>query len=169
MSHQSSQDRTSLDVPRSNVAGPYGSLGKGPGGSSPYHQLDAHDPRSSSTQSLIESLPDVDHTDKRILLVIYIHGFVGNDQSFRSFPAHVHKYLKLSLSDTHAVHSKVYPRYKTYKSIDVARDNFSRWLEPHESDRTDIILVGHSMGGLLGGDVALMVSLKCVRMSKPPS
>jgi hypothetical protein len=39
----------------------------------------------------------------------------------------------------------------------VARDNFSEWLAPHESPTTDVILVGHSMGGILAADVVLMV------------
>ena len=87
---------------------------------------------------------------------MYIHGFYGNDQSFQSFPAHVHNCLSSLLSDSHVIHSKVYPRYKTYKAIEVARDNFSAWLEPHESPTTDVILVGHSMGGLLAAEVVLM-------------
>ncbi|KAI0445483.1 hypothetical protein F4803DRAFT_156214 [Xylaria telfairii] len=114
-----------------------------------------NDPRTSSTQSLTPSLPPYEEIERRKLLVIYVHGFMGNDTSFQSFPAHVHKHLKLALSDSHVVHSKIYPRYKTYKSIDVARDNFSQWLEPLESPQTDIILVGHSMGGLLAADVVL--------------
>ncbi|KAI0600383.1 hypothetical protein F4775DRAFT_545606 [Biscogniauxia sp. FL1348] len=122
------------------------------------HGLYAHDPRSSSTQSLVPSLPDYEEVERRTLLVVYIHGFMGNDTSFQSFPAHVHKYLKLALSDTHVIHSKIYPRYKTYKAIEVARDNFSRWLAPHESPKTDVVLVGHSMGGLLAADVVLMPS-----------
>lgn len=89
--------------------------------------------------------------------MIYIHGFMGDNTSFQSFPAHVHNYLQNALQDSHVIHSKIYPRYKTYNAIDVARDNFSRWLEPHESETTDVILVGHSMGGLLAADVALMV------------
>lgn len=92
---------------------------------------------------------------RRILLVIYIHGYMGKDSSFRSFPAHVHDLLKLSLG-SHAIHTKIYPRYKTYRYIDVAAENFSRWLEPHESPDTDIVLVGHSMGGLLAADVVLL-------------
>jgi len=48
-------------------------------------------------------------------------------------------------------------RQKMDKAIEVARDNFSAWLEPHESPTTDVILVGHSMGGLLAGEVVLMV------------
>ncbi len=120
-------------------------------------KLDASDPRTSSSQSLIA--PAVEFDTRRSLLVVYIHGFYGNDQSFRSFPAHVHAFLTELLSETHIVHSKIYPRYKTYRAIRVARDNFSTWLEPHESPTTDVILVGHSMGGLLAAEVVLMVRL----------
>ncbi|KAI8623690.1 hypothetical protein F5Y19DRAFT_350776 [Xylariaceae sp. FL1651] len=118
-----------------------------------------NDPRTSSTQSLTPSLPRYEEVERRKLLVVYIHGFMGNDTSFQSFPAHVHQYLKLALFDSHVIHSKVYPKYKTYKSIEIARDNFSRWLEPHEGPKTDVILVGHSMGGLLAADVVLMPSV----------
>lgn len=125
---------------------------------SPEPQFTWHrgDPRTSSTQSLVPSFND-EHDDRRILLVVYVHGFMGDNTSFRSFPAHVHNYLREALADSHVIHSKVYPRYKTYKAIEVARDNFSKWLAPHESDRTDVVLVGHSMGGLLVADVALLV------------
>ncbi|EKJ68047.1 hypothetical protein FPSE_11858 [Fusarium pseudograminearum CS3096] len=121
------------------------------------------DPRSSSTQSLLpdtsldnHTTPHGDFLGRRKLLIIYIHGFLGNDQSFRSFPAHVHSLLANLLADSHVIHSKIYPRYKTYRSVDVARDNFSEWLRPHESPTTDVILVGHSMGGILAADVVLM-------------
>ncbi|KAI2473849.1 hypothetical protein F4781DRAFT_6059 [Annulohypoxylon bovei var. microspora] len=116
------------------------------------------DPRSSSSQSLIPSPTEQNDSGRRTLLVIYIHGFMGNDSSFQSFPAHVHRYLKLALVDTHVIHTKIYPRYKTYKTINVARDNFSRWLAPHESPTTDVVLLGHSMGGMLAADIALMPS-----------
>ncbi|KAI0166985.1 hypothetical protein GGR52DRAFT_584830 [Hypoxylon sp. FL1284] len=123
---------------------------------SPYSFGAPDDPRSSSSQSLVPSPSERQDSGRRKLLVIYIHGFMGNDSSFQSFPAHVHRYLRLALSETHVVHSKIYPKYKTYKSINVACDNFSRWLSPHESPTTDIVLVGHSMGGLLAADVTLM-------------
>jgi alpha-beta hydrolase superfamily lysophospholipase len=57
------------------------------------------------------------------------------------------------------VYSKIYPRYKTYRAFHVARDDFSEWLALHESPSTDVVLVGHSMGGLLAADVVLMVSI----------
>ncbi|KAI1847230.1 hypothetical protein JX266_006770 [Neoarthrinium moseri] len=123
-----------------------------------YTNLHAHDPRTSSAQSLAPSIPDTGEQPTRTLLIIYIHGFMGNDSSFQSFPAHVHKYLKNHMPRTHTIHSKIYPKYKTYKAIEVARDNFGRWLNPHESDTTDVILVGHSMGGLLSADVVLKPS-----------
>jgi pimeloyl-ACP methyl ester carboxylesterase len=143
MSGQSS-GRSSLELPDQE------------GMSNVYPHWRSWDPRNSSSQSLAPTLGD--SNGRRTLLVVYLHGFMGNDSSFRSFPAHVHSYLKEALEETHVVHTKIYPRYKTYKSIDVARDNFSKWLEPHESYTTDVVLVGHSMGGLLAADVALIVS-----------
>ncbi|ETS75790.1 hypothetical protein PFICI_12734 [Pestalotiopsis fici W106-1] len=116
----------------------------------------AMDPRLSSTQSLTPSIIDTRQGPRRRLLIIYIHGFIGNDDSFHSFPVHVHRYLRQKLASTHAIHSKIYPRYKTYKAFHLARDNFSEWLALHESPSTDVVLVGHSMGGLLAADVVLM-------------
>ena len=115
----------------------------------------AQDQRSSSTQSLVPSESN-QQNDRRRLLLIYVHGFMGNETSFRSFPAHVHNLLTVLLVDTHVVHTKVYPRYRSKKNITVARDNFSAWLEPHEDATTDVVLLGHSMGGLLIAEVALM-------------
>jgi pimeloyl-ACP methyl ester carboxylesterase len=152
----------SLQVPGSQTPSPGFSppsgaaLGKG----TVYPDWKDADPRSSSTQSLAPSEGDDvgEVGGRRTLLMVYIHGFMGNDTSFKSFPAHIHNYLKEALADSHVIHSKIYPRYKTYKAIDVARDNFSSWLVPHESPTTDVILLGHSMGGLLAADIVLIVS-----------
>lgn len=89
------------------------------------HSWSAQDPRSSSTQSLVpeQALQD----GQRTLLLIYIHGFMGNETSFQSFPAHVHNLLSVKLSHTHDVHTKIYPRYKSRKAMENARDDFSKW------------------------------------------
>ncbi|PNS17947.1 hypothetical protein CAC42_3906 [Sphaceloma murrayae] len=113
------------------------------------------DLRRRSTDSLRPPHPD-EQRQRRKLILIYIHGFQGNERSFKSFPAHVHNIVTAMLSDSHVVHSKIYPRYRSKKHITIARDDFSRWLRPHESDKTDIVLFGHSMGGLLSAEVALM-------------
>ncbi|KEQ73729.1 hypothetical protein M436DRAFT_45720 [Aureobasidium namibiae CBS 147.97] len=123
-----------------------------------YPSLSHNDPRSRSTQSLLPS-PSDEQGDRRKLLLVFIHGFMGNETSFQSFPAHVHSLVAALLSETHTVHTKIYPRYRSKKKIDFARDDFSRWLRPHEGPTTDVILLGHSMGGLLCAEVALIPSL----------
>lgn len=85
------------------------------------------DPRSASQTSLV---PVGDPT-KRTLLVIYIHGFMGNETSFQSFPAHLHNLLCVTMDPLgYLVHTKVYPKFKTRHNILVATENFSQWSAP---------------------------------------
>lgn len=88
--------------------------------------MSSQDPRSSSTQSLIPD-PNLENTGRRRILLVYIHGFMGNETSFRSFPAHVHNLVSVTLADTHVVHTKIYPRYRARYSLEQARDQFSAW------------------------------------------
>lgn len=80
---------------------------------------------SSSTLSLGPS-ESSDH-GRRQLLLIYIHGFMGAETSFQKFPAHVHNLVTMALKETHVVYSKVYPRYKSRRALNIARDDFSHW------------------------------------------
>lgn len=82
------------------------------------------DPRASSTQSLV---PTETTRGRRKLLLVYIHGFNGDETSFRSFPAHVHNLLSVTLAETHVIYTKIYPKYQSRRTIEVARDNFSKW------------------------------------------
>nr|OQO24441.1 hypothetical protein B0A51_10160 [Rachicladosporium sp. CCFEE 5018] len=113
------------------------------------------DPRRLSTDSLTPHESNKQGGSRK-LLMIYIHGFMGNETSFRSFPAHVHNLLTVLLAETHVVHSKLYPRYRSKRNIRFARDDFSSWLEPHEGSDVDVVLLGHSMGGLVSAEVAIM-------------
>jgi len=122
-----------------------------------------HDGADESPSTL---LPQESGDGRRKLLLIYIHGFVGNETSFAEFPAHVHTIATERLAETHVVYSKVYPRYKTRDSIEFVRDQFSKWLGPHESANTDVILLGHSMGGMLAAEVTLLRSPGNLSVSK---
>ena len=86
----------------------------------------AQDPRSSSTQSLHP--PDNESGEgKRRLFLIYVHGFMGDETSFAQFPAHVHHNLAQSLQESHVVHTKIYPPYKTRHKVEEVREIFSNW------------------------------------------
>jgi hypothetical protein len=85
----------------------------------------SNDPRTSSTHSLV---PDQARShEQRTLLLIFIHGFMGNETSFQSFPAHVHNLVTVTLAESHVVHTKIYPRYKSRRAIEVAAEEFSKW------------------------------------------
>ncbi|KAJ5368389.1 uncharacterized protein N7496_008149 [Penicillium cataractarum] len=95
-------------------------------------------------------------TDRRRLLLIYIHGFMGSEASFHDFPAHIHDLVTGLLSEAYVVYTRIYPRYKSHGELQTAVSQFSSWLSPHEADDLDVILLGHSLGGILAADVALL-------------
>ena len=108
---------------------PYSSPSPPPSYSESQHpllSLPLPDPRSSSTQSLTPERTS-SKDDRRKLLLVYIHGFMGAENSFRSFPAHVHNLLTITMSESHVVHSKIYPRYQSRRPIQFATEEFSKW------------------------------------------
>lgn len=74
-------------------------------------------------------------TEKRRLLLIYIHGFMGSEASFHDLPLHVHDLLTASLTESHVVYTRMYPRYKSQGEIQTAVDQFSAWyaITPQEA------------------------------------
>ena len=129
----------------------------------PYASIASTDPWSSTPSFLSSetltpttSVPEASSVHRKLLLV-YIHGFMGTETSFRSFPAHVHSLLKTVLADTHVLQTKIYPHYQSRDALSVSRDALASWLAPHSNDpSTDIILLTHSMGGLFTADFALL-------------
>jgi hypothetical protein len=86
-------------------------------------------PRKNASSSTVSLGPSgIPQDGRRKLLLIYIHGFMGAEDSFREFPAHVHNLVANALADSHVVYSKIYPRYKSRRAMSAARDEFSEWL-----------------------------------------
>ena len=79
-------------------------------------------------------------TEKRRLLLIYIHGFMGSEASFHDLPLHVHDLLTASLAESHVVFTRMYPRYKSQGEIQTAVDQFSAWYVPTQKARSYLIL-----------------------------
>ncbi|KAJ5081499.1 hypothetical protein NUU61_009763 [Penicillium alfredii] len=117
---------------------------------------DMHSCANYSVSSLSLPRPGPQDTNKRRLLLVYVHGFMGSEASFHDLPAHLHNLLTSLLSESHVVYTRIYPRYKSHGEMRTAVHQFSAWLSPHEADDLDIILLGHSLGGIVAADVALL-------------
>lgn len=105
----------------------------------PLHAMSSRDPRSSSQQSLVPA-PEEQNTGRRTLLLVYVHGFMGNETSFQSFPAHLHNLLTITMAESHIVHTKIYPRYRSRYALEVARDEFSKWYDETQRCHSFVLL-----------------------------
>ncbi|KAF7322095.1 hypothetical protein MKEN_00733100 [Mycena kentingensis (nom. inval.)] len=92
--------------------------------------------------------------------LVYIHGFQGDHTSFQTFPKDLQTYLNAHilprLGAQLRIQSSLYPTYKSRKPIAEATSNFLGWLSTQPAG--PVILLAHSMGGLLAADVATHAS-----------
>ncbi|KAF4438414.1 hypothetical protein F53441_12802 [Fusarium austroafricanum] len=102
----------------------------------------------------------------RTLLLCFIHGFKGTDNTFHEFPYAVARELP-----NEKVESVVYPKYKTTGELAQASEAFLEWLKgqvmdirkkksekpwpPHDRD-VGVVLVAHSMGGFVAADTLFL-------------
>ncbi|KAI0168886.1 hypothetical protein GGR52DRAFT_581242 [Hypoxylon sp. FL1284] len=107
----------------------------------------------------------------RTLLLCFIHGFKGNDDTFRTFPDDLQERVASKLPD-HNVESIVYPKYETRGELGQCCVSFLSWLRekvmsvrkehaekpwpPHDRD-VGVILVAHSMGGFVASDTLFLI------------
>ncbi|ORX36872.1 hypothetical protein BD324DRAFT_651349 [Kockovaella imperatae] len=102
---------------------------------------------------------------KDLLLLVWVHGFKGNEVTFESFPDRI-KHLLETTHPSLKIVSKVFPAYQTRGELNAATLAFVDWLTSLvvelENDhgagggagKARIVLMGHSMGGLLIADAA---------------
>ncbi|KAI1846323.1 hypothetical protein JX266_007528 [Neoarthrinium moseri] len=102
----------------------------------------------------------------RTLLLCFIHGFKGDDDTFQSFPYDLKVQVAKKISDQN-VESIVYPKYETKGELAQSTEAFLTWLKervmevrkahsekpwpPNDRD-VGVVIVAHSMGGFVAAD-----------------
>ncbi|KAF7862755.1 hypothetical protein EAF04_007627 [Stromatinia cepivora] len=116
---------------------------------------------------------------KKTLLLCFIHGFKGGDDTFGSFPEHLRALVSHSLPKVN-VRAITYPQYETRGDLGECVSRFRDWLQekiidievknetpsPTVDPSVRTILIGHSMGGIVAADTVLAITSDKVIDSK---
>ncbi|KAJ3999566.1 hypothetical protein F5050DRAFT_1736965 [Lentinula boryana] len=96
-----------------------------------------------------------------LLLIIFIHGFKGDNDTFGKFPERLQHVLTETVPNS-TVECIIFPVYETKGNLNEAVVRFSDWLTELTvtkevahgggAGKAKIVLCGHSMGGLLAAD-----------------
>ncbi|TID18315.1 hypothetical protein E2P81_ATG06246 [Venturia nashicola] len=97
---------------------------------------------------------------KKTLLLVFIHGFKGGDDTFASFPSYLRVLLTHALPKI-SIEQVQYPKFDTRgdllqnKVIDleVANGTPSPTVDPS----VHVVLIGHSMGGIVAAETVLSI------------
>ncbi|KAI0420963.1 hypothetical protein F5X98DRAFT_371448 [Xylaria grammica] len=108
----------------------------------------------------------------RTLLLCFLHGFKGNDDTFRSFPEDLKAQVAKQLPEGDNVEAVVYPKYETKGELGQCSKAFLSWLKervmdvrkahcgkpwPPNDREVGVILVAHSMGGFVASDTLFLI------------
>ncbi|KAF2686838.1 hypothetical protein K458DRAFT_416175 [Lentithecium fluviatile CBS 122367] len=107
---------------------------------------------------------------KKTLLLCFIHGFKGGDDTFRTFPSHLKAILQHALPKV-TVLAITYPKYETRGDLTECVARFKEWLQnkvidlevanstpsPTVDASVHTVLVGHSMGGIVAAETLLSI------------
>ncbi|KAI0505230.1 hypothetical protein F5B22DRAFT_640086 [Xylaria bambusicola] len=107
----------------------------------------------------------------RTLLLCFLHGFKGNDDTFRTFPEDLKAQVAKQLPEDN-VEAIVYPKYETKGELGQCSASFLEWLKervmevrkahcekpwpPHDRE-VGVVLVAHSMGGFVASDTLFLI------------
>ncbi|RPA96900.1 hypothetical protein L873DRAFT_1810691 [Choiromyces venosus 120613-1] len=119
---------------------------------------------------------------KKTLLLCFIHGFKGDDDTFDRFPFDLKALVGHALPQLNIV-SVVYPRYETRGDLMACVAKFREWLQtrvidlevaagtqsPTVDPSVRTVLVTHSMGGIVAADTLLSILDDQVVKSGPNS
>jgi len=91
-------------------------------------------------------------TEKKEINVVYVHGFKGGKNTFADFPNSLEKSLE---SYNIKINNEVFDAFETKGEFEIIVKKIIDWIydEKHKELKTPIVLMGHSMGGILVADV----------------
>ncbi|OOQ82482.1 hypothetical protein PEBR_38944 [Penicillium brasilianum] len=108
---------------------------------------------------------------RKTLLLVFIHGFKGGEDTFASFPETLRTVVSKALPAVH-VTTAVYPKYDTKGDLKECVGRFREWLQntiidlevanqtasPTVDPSVHVFLVGHSMGGIVAAETLLLLA-----------
>ncbi|KAJ5771218.1 uncharacterized protein N7511_003269 [Penicillium nucicola] len=108
---------------------------------------------------------------RKTLLLVFIHGFKGGDDTFGTFPEHLRVLASKALPAINVV-TAVYPKYETKGDLKECVGRLRDWLQdtvidlevanhtasPTVDPSVHVALIGHSMGGIVGAEVLLLLA-----------
>jgi pimeloyl-ACP methyl ester carboxylesterase len=106
----------------------------------------------------------------KTVLLCFIHGFKGDEETFFKFPADLQKHVSEKEPEVD-VHTAVYPKYETQGDLAASVETFKDWLQERvtaleqkagtQNAITDpsvsVILIAHSMGGFVAADTLFAI------------
>ncbi|KAJ5091642.1 hypothetical protein NUU61_006512 [Penicillium alfredii] len=119
---------------------------------------------------------------RKTLLLVFIHGFKGDDDTFATFPEHLRVLVSKALPAVTVV-TTVYPKYETKGDLRECVGRFRDWLQntvidlevanhtasPTVDPSVHVFLVGHSMGGIMAAETLLLVAEEQPIFRNPPT
>ncbi|KAH3355173.1 hypothetical protein KXW94_004551 [Aspergillus fumigatus] len=108
---------------------------------------------------------------RKTLLLVFIHGFKGDDNTFANFPDRLRAVVARALPAI-KVTTVVYPKYETRGGLKECVGKFREWLQnrvidlevanrttsPTVDPSVHVFLVGHSMGGIVAAETLLLLA-----------
>ncbi|KZF26737.1 hypothetical protein L228DRAFT_279901 [Xylona heveae TC161] len=108
---------------------------------------------------------------KKTILLCFIHGFKGGDDTFGNFPQHLRQLLSNALPKVD-IEVLVYPKFETRGDLKEAVARFRDWLQnkvidlevakgtssPTIDPSVRTVLIGHSMGGIVAAETTISIA-----------
>lgn len=108
---------------------------------------------------------------RKTLLLVFIHGFKGGEDTFGSFPEHLRALVSHALPKIDIV-AVTYPKFDTRGELKECVGRFREWLQnkvidlevarstpsPTIDPSVHVLLVGHSMGGIVGAEAIMLLA-----------